>query len=198
MTKIAIDIDGVLADLQIVMFKWHNLTYGTDISPEKIISYDLSVSFQCSKEESWKRVDEFFNSSYINLIAPIEGSVKAVKRLKKKHELYVVTSRSLNLQEHTITWIAKHFGNAFQQIVFSHNGKNKTYHSKSELCTKLGVTIIVEDCLEYANECAKAGIDSLLFDLNGTYGWNKNGKVHQLVERVYSWKEIEMYADILS
>lgn len=79
---------------------------------------------------------------------------------------------------------------------------------KSVICQEIGVDVLIDDCLEHANDCASLGIDVLLYDFNGTYTWNHHKKETQKrtltstsknlykqqdysnVQRMSSWKEI--------
>jgi uncharacterized HAD superfamily protein len=193
---LGIDIDGVLADLHTPLLAWHNQRYGTHITAENSTSYDLGKSFKCSIEEAFSRARKFFEEE-AEKIALIEGAVEAVKRLKEKHTLYTVTSRMPEHWAHTHAWLDRHFNGMFAERIFCTNHDERhVYMDKGALCRQRGINLLIDDCLQYVNDCSDAGIPALLFDLNGTYGWNR-GEAKRLVTRVHSWREAEKYIDSL-
>lgn len=73
---------------------------------------------------------------------------------------------------------------------------------KSAILREINAELLVEDSLEHALECAQVGIPVLLFDREGSYGWNHiniEGKGQQEadamilprnVTRIKSWKQV--------
>jgi len=59
-------------------------------------------------------------------------------------------------------------------------------NKKSDLCLKLGVEVLVDDCLEFAEECADKGIKVLLLDSP----WNQTDSLPKNVKRMKNWDEI--------
>lgn len=43
---------------------------------------------------------------------------------------------------------------------------------KSAICQEIGVDVLIDDGLDHALDCAALGIDVLLYDRKGQYGWN--------------------------
>lgn len=190
--KIAVDIDMVLADSNTPFLKWYNRTFKTNVKRDDIKDYDMSSALGCSLEEAITRTNHFLKMNQ-HLIVPIEGSVESVSRLRKEHELVTLTSRPLFLVDETKEWVEKYFPGVFSMKLFcdGHTGKT-VYVNKLGACREFSIELFIEDSLKYVNEVASAGIPSLLFDLNKSYGWNK-GKEEPLVTRVHSWKEVEEY-----
>lgn len=102
-----------------------------------------------------------------------------------------MTSRQLAIQDETKAWLDRNFPtNAFEQILFgNHWGVDGRKTSKTDLCKQAGACALIDDSLAYVNEVANAGLFSLLFDLDGSYPWNKTDKLVDGVTRVTSWEE---------
>lgn len=61
---------------------------------------------------------------------------------------------------------------------------------KSLICREIGVDVLIDDSLEHAFDCAKLGIDILLYDKEGNYRWNQSDYHRDNVNRMTSWKQI--------
>ncbi len=118
-----------------------------------------------------------------------------MKRLREAgFELVIVTSRQHVIEQRTREWVAKHFPGVFRDIAFgNHWGLEGKKTSKKDLCLELGACALVDDSLGYATEVANAGLSAILFDFDGTYGWNKtvSGAPDPLgVRRVQNWDQV--------
>ncbi|KAJ1547406.1 hypothetical protein HK405_005952, partial [Cladochytrium tenue] len=63
---------------------------------------------------------------------------------------------------------------------------------KSAVCRELGASVLIDDALHHAEECAEKGMRVLLFDLDGTYMWGKlpaGATLPPGVTRVRNWAE---------
>ena len=184
---IGIDIDDVLADFSDHMIGFVNEAHGTNTSIEDHTSYNLWEIWGCTREESDKRILDFCSSEKFKKIKPVNGSQEVVRVLNDKHDLHVITSRAKVISKETEMWIVKYFPELLGSLHFSDiwfsKGKSRR---KSDICVGLGVEVLIEDCLEYANECAAEGIKILLFDRP----WNQVETLNSNITRVYSWAEI--------
>lgn len=182
---IAVDLDDVLADSLVSFIEFHNKSYQTELKPESFTSYSIKDIFKISEEEEAKRLEEFDNSIHSVDIKPMIDSVDVIKNLSKKHKIIVITSRPKTIKNETEKWIKKYFS-SIKEIYFTKEhylGKTKT---KTEICKEINAEIIIEDNLGWAENCAENGIRVLLFN----YPWNQREKLHPLIKRVNSWKEI--------
>ncbi len=184
---VGIDVDDVLADMNSALCLFHNEKYGTSLTKEDFRSYDLWATFGCEKEESNRRIGEFYDSRHFREIRPVEHAVECVDALAKRHELFVITSRFGTVVEETKCWIDHYFKGKFKDILFSkfyaQNGNRKT---KPEVCKENGICVIIEDSPIYAKECADAGIQAYLLDAP----WNRSMEEHPLITKVKSWKDV--------
>jgi uncharacterized HAD superfamily protein len=188
--KIGVDLDDVLVQLLVGLDKYHNDIYKTELVFEDHKDFNLSKVWNCSDEEMKKRVYDFYRSDYTNDLIPLDGAVKAIDRLSKNNELILITSRSESIKDRTIEWIEKYFPKKFSKIFFtSQFDSKKVKKTKGDLCVELGISLMIEDHLEYACECAGKNIEVLL--MNKPY--NQNVNLPLRVKRVFDWKEIENF-----
>ena len=191
--KIALDIDGVLADIMPVLNVFYNRTHGTNYKVEDYQHHDLEKTWGGTKEEAIKVVEEFYQSpSFLN-IGPISGSPKAIHDLSGKHFLFSVTSRPKSIEPKTLTFLQKNFQEKIKKVF--HTGQY--IHSagsinKFDICASEKAELLVEDCLETAIDCANRGLKTFLLvaphnQLNENY--SEEELPNNLV-RVKDWREI--------
>lgn len=188
---IGLDMDSVIADLTPHLYRFHNVTYGTDITVADHTDYNLGKLMKCEFEEAVKRVYGFYYSPYFDDVKPVPGSQQAIEYFNKEHELHVITSRPYEIQEKTISWIKEYFPIKTQNIHFTNQftqGVNSGV-TKSFFCRELKTDIMIEDALEYAIDCASCNIDILLLDMP----WNQSNELPTNIHRLLSWEEISDY-----
>src|SRR5690606_32941168 len=96
-------------------------------------------------------------------IEPIPGALNAVRKLKEKYDLVILTGRAGKLAEKTHKWLDKHYSGVFDKTVFVglyEEGKGKT---KADIAVDHNIEIIVDDNLEQVTACNAIGIQSILF-----------------------------------
>lgn len=166
----------VLASYLPVVNSYYNKLYATSFDVSDYFVYDYKQVWGCSQQESNERVHEFYSShDFLNTVEPIPGAVASIARLRENHDLVIVTSRQLVIEEATRAWIARHFPpGTFGSINFGNayalKGPQRT---KAEICLEQGCQVLIDDNPKYVRECAEVGIDTLLFDHNLEYAWSK-------------------------
>ncbi|MBI4155789.1 MAG: hypothetical protein HY507_00980 [Candidatus Zambryskibacteria bacterium] len=182
---IGFDLDDVLLNFQDTMRVYHNETYGTKDTLEDSRVWNLWERWNCTPEESVRRLKEFFeHPSHYNVV-PLPGSVEAVQELKKNHTLVIVSAKPENLKQRTFEWLDKYFPNSFAKVIFTRPHYDPNKRKKSEVCKELGIEVFIEDAPHNAEDVASAGIPVLLFD----WPWNQV-PLPERVTRVFSWPEI--------
>ncbi len=185
--KIGIDIDNVLGDLDKVLQLWHKNKYGISQTASDRNSYDLSIGWKCSKEEVIKRVYKFYDSQDFKDMNPIKDAVKGISILTKEHELHTITSRPMSTEKETLRWLHEHFGlDNFEKVHINGQALKDVKKTKGDICVELGIKIMIEDALHYAQDCAEKGVRVLLLD----WPWNQSNELHSNIIRVKSWQEI--------
>ena len=127
---------------------------------------------------------------------PIDGAVEAIRQLQQIGDVHFVTSRQLAISEETAVWLYEYFGIEKDKIhIGNHWCKDSdsvtAKKTKLEMCRLINAKVLIDDSVSYARECAQAGMQALLFDLNGSYGWNKldTKQGHDNITRVESWHD---------
>ncbi len=190
--KIAVDIDGVLADLMPFLNDFYNQKYGTNFKIEDYKHHDLDKTWGCSKDEVVKIIEEFYHSPNFLKIVPIEYSQEGILDLSKKHSLFLITSRPQYLSVQTERFIQDFFEGQIKKIIYTGQYRLSAKDiDKTGICILEKADVLVEDCFEVAMRCANQGI--LVFFLDSF--WNQvNGQENPVLPenllRVKTWREI--------
>jgi len=188
MKKIGLDLDSVLAEIMTPLNDYVNKKYNTNFLLKDYTDFGLWKVWKCEKEESMRRVFDFYMSSQFNDILPITGAVEAIKSLKNNFELIVITSRPHITEKGTNKWIKKYFLNNITKVIHTnqYSKKGEKQRLKSEVAKFYKISYLVEDHTTYALDCANKGIKTFLLDMP----WNKKEIINKNIKRVFNWKEI--------
>jgi len=179
--KIGIDIDEVVAEFVDGFLEFYNQKAGTSLDREDIKSYSFHENLEISEEEVEGIVDEFCNSEKLVDLGIVEGSKQGVINLDKYHDVVFITSRSSDFEKGTEKFLKKNFPEHDFEIYFS----KKDVKSKAEICSELGIDLILEDNPHYALDCAEKGTRVFLFN----QPWNQDCE-HENIIRVRNWTEV--------
>ena len=91
--RIGVDCDEPLADCNAYLQRWHNRKYKTNIQREDVFIFSLWKVWNCSRDESNRRIREFYVSEDFARMTPTPGSVEGIETLAQYDDLLVVTSR---------------------------------------------------------------------------------------------------------
>ncbi|KXZ52461.1 hypothetical protein GPECTOR_9g505 [Gonium pectorale] len=167
--------------------------------------YEFAKIWNCSQERSNQIVHEFFNSQHFTDGIPIiPGAPEALTRLSAdQYELVVVTSRQHVIQDETLDWLDRHYPGLFQEVYFgNHFALEGTSRKKSDICKTIGAKVLIDDNPSYAQECAAAGINVLLYDWEGAYPWSKlpatGVRNRELITVVRNWEEVQSELALLA
>lgn len=108
----------------------------------------------------------------------IEGAFKAIKRLSKIYDIYIITARTELLILHVKKWLKKnHLENDITEILSS------TWEEKQNICLKHNIIFLCDDDKRHLK---KHGIQNrILFNPFNTSVYSNS------IEQVSSWIEIE-------
>jgi 5'(3')-deoxyribonucleotidase len=185
---IGVDCDDTLIHFARSIFLWHDWAYKTKI-PQDTKCYDIHVPFNCTPEESNRRVVEFVTSEEHMELQPLEGALEVMNMCVQRYDMYpvIISSRNQSLQKPTEALIEKQFPGIFKEVYclghFSGGGKKVT---KREVCEKLGVELFIDDHPDHVSGVSGVGIPSLLFH----QPWNEDHVLQYPAQRVYSWRAI--------
>jgi 5'(3')-deoxyribonucleotidase len=76
---LAVDVDEVLAQFVAGLAAFHNETYGTSLSVADFSSYRFKDVWGGTDAEATEKVHKFFESEHFLNLAPVPGSLEAVK-----------------------------------------------------------------------------------------------------------------------
>lgn len=181
--KIGLDFDDVIVDFFNSLLKWHNKNYNRNDKREQFKFFDWGPTWGTKIEDTIKRVNEFHDLHKVSEVLPLEDSINSLNQLSQENELIIITGRPLKYTSRVEEWLLHHFGKKLKVIHAGefHKGQAAT---KAEICLELKIPILFEDAPETAINCAKKGINVILFD----QPWNQNVE-HKLITRVKNWKE---------
>ena len=188
--RIGIDIDDTLLDFVGTYVAFHNEKYKTNLKKENFKTYSFNHARGGTMKQAVNSVRQFYNTDFFKEMQPFSGAVETIQKLKENNELFIVTSRPYNMKEGTLEQLSKDFPNIFSEVFFSSNHYTKAKNSgktKSEICYDLEASLLIDDSLVYAKQCAKEKIRVFLFGDDNP--WNQNGIVERVM-RVKGWKEI--------
>ena len=188
--NIGVDIDEVLAELTEAFLGYHNSLYGTKLKKKDMFSYSYHEVIGEKEEETRQKLLHFFNSDFFHNIKTVQGAQKAIALLAKEHKLSIITARPHFIRQQTEYLIENNFPTYFTSITLTNQWHGRgAKRSKSEVCKEMNVSIMIDDSLHHALDCASQGVYVLLMDIN--YPWNQTSeKLPENIKRVHSWKEI--------
>ncbi|KZT06302.1 uncharacterized protein LAESUDRAFT_726129 [Laetiporus sulphureus 93-53] len=179
---IAIDLDDVLSQTNRVVAEWHNDTYASKMTLDQFYYYYYWRNpYWGSPDETFRKVEEFYQTPRLYEAPPIEGAHEGLQALKDMgFNLVVVTARQVRELERTENWIATHYHGIFDTIICTGMSQETLKDqqammaklSKADVCKKLGAKLMIDDSLENALKCIdhQPPVPTLLF---GDYQWNK-------------------------
>jgi len=182
---IGIDIDDVLLHFTPALIEYHNHTYKTSLTYDQFKSPNFWEVWGGTKEESRKKVDDFFKTTYFRKMQPIVGAKEALFELRKKHNLVNITARPNYLETETREAINKYFPDSIQKIYLRDYYDFRKY-SKRDICDSIGVDLMIEDSPYYALECLSPNRDVILFNRP----WNIEVDLPKEIERINTWDEV--------
>lgn len=105
--SIAIDMDGVIANVEAHFLNWYERDYGKKVLPAEIIGRPEEEAFP-EKGAVRKFV---LTPGFFRTVPVMEGAVEAVKKLMDKYEVYIVSAAIEFPQSLTekLEWLQEHF-----------------------------------------------------------------------------------------
>lgn len=190
---LAIDIDDVLVPHYGELANYLNGIYKTKLQPFDIIRWrtidTVTKSTGASREEIIDSVNKFLLSPEF-YIDPYPDAITALKKLKPKYRLVIITARAILIQQLTLDWLEKHFPETFDEKVFVGGedwGSGGKSADKTNALQSLKADILVDDHPRHCAAAANMGIRTIMF---GEYSWNQEEEVPDSVERTRDWKEV--------
>lgn len=181
--RIGIDIDETLADTMTWINMFYNSCFKTNFVLEDYQTYSIWKTWEITKEEFNKVIDDFQESSFFERVMPIEDSQGSIKILSKDYDLITVTCRPYSIHDKTCGFVRSYFPE-IKKIISNGNDK-RDKHSKLDACLENSLDYLVDDNSDIVMECVKKDIACFLMDKP----WNQNCE-HENITRVKNWNEI--------
>jgi 5'(3')-deoxyribonucleotidase len=186
--RIAVDIDDVLANTISGIIEFHNANYETRLSLDDFRFDRFYKTWGGDAMQEQSKLQLFYKSKHYKNLKPVKGSKEVIQKLCKYFELFIVTARDEKFREITTKWIEKYYGDSFKEIHFAnHYSEYDESIPKSKICSILNADFLIDDSLEYAQDCATGDRKVLLFD----YPWNRDITLPRSILRVHSWEDIK-------
>jgi|GEM_PF-306222 len=188
---IAVDIDDVLFPFVGGIAEFHNQRHGTKLTADNFNTYNFVDVWGGSFEDSMKLIDDFLAMDH-SLLQPIEGSIKAINRLKNHFRVVSITARNGIFEPNTVKWLSTHFPGLLDGAYFAGNRHDgRPYRSKGEICREVGVHILIDDSPHNLLSAAEYGVDGVLF---GNKAWSvMDGLPPTSIKHCVDWDEVEDY-----
>ncbi|RQW79418.1 MAG: hypothetical protein EHM14_08805 [Methanothrix sp.] len=125
--KIAIDVDGVLADQVGAVLNVIEQEYGLRYSKSDVDRAHWSFNGR----DIWQEISRLLDDhEYVLGISPIDGSIDAIRHLSRQesHDVFVVTARRPNAEKATREWLSHHFP-SLTKYFYARTGTKQTIPS---------------------------------------------------------------------
>ncbi|MFA6463729.1 MAG: hypothetical protein WCV55_01850 [Candidatus Paceibacterota bacterium] len=183
--KIGIDFDDCLVNYFPPLIEHLNNVFGTTYEVRDIFSFDLEKVWKVDSQTMRKSLADFYLYEKDLDIQPVNGALDAIRKLKEKNELIIITGRPDSTYDFVHGWLEKHLPNTFDKIIFT-NQFFGARREKVSICIEEGVGAFIDDNLQNVLDTAKERIiKCFLMDAS----WNQE-PIPEYVSRVKSWEEI--------
>lgn len=174
--KIAIDLDGVLAESMIVWCELANKEFGTQLKIDDLDTWASWRKFGISKNDFYRLLDESWEDW--KQIPPTEPNIaRKVSSIRQYGELDIVTGRSATTEKAARNWVDH------QKIPYNQFVRVPGWREKADL----GYDVFVDDAPDLMPLISRGLLAwAVLYDRP----WNQNVQNMRKVVRAKSWKQI--------
>ncbi|GIU92557.1 MAG: hypothetical protein KatS3mg011_1463 [Acidimicrobiia bacterium] len=108
--RLGIDLDGVVADFNTGWISRYNQEYGADIPFDAVRSWDAIPSLTHFRHmgEFWEWARDHGGHSLFRHLEPYPGALETLRRLARRHDLVIVTTKPDWAIPDTYSWIGQH------------------------------------------------------------------------------------------
>ena len=174
--RIAVDLDGVLADTMVTFCRILNERHSTQFTVDSFIHWNAWDIAHITKDEFFRTLDEAWFDW--RTIPPTEENLgEKVARLKNFGEVNIVTGRSEATVPHANSWLQQHHI-PYHKFV-------RTVSTRSKV--KLNYDLYIDDSAELMSLIASR------LDSNGilySQPWNRNAGNMPRIFRIERWDQI--------
>jgi len=168
--KIAVDIDGVLADILHPLATRIKADFGHDIQPDHLEKFELADTLKEFGIKSTWLLKCFKDEWFWSQASPYEDNIATVNAWREKgHEIHLVTGREQFTAIATSAWLKK-YKVGYDKLQFSRVMK------KYEYMLEENIPVIFEDRVFEANKCGSYGLRA--FVVRRPYNLEYESRVH--------------------
>jgi uncharacterized HAD superfamily protein len=173
--KIAMDLDGTVANWLAAFCKQHNLVFGTKLRVSDVTMWDF---LHLTSFTNWvEALDWAVEQRTYLRAAAYPHAVSALRELHGDgHTILYLTHRPWGAKEQTLTWLNRR-GLMPANTALIHSNDKTTWG---------GIDLWVDDAPHIVGRLRERGQQVLLFDRP----WNQHVQEGPLVRRVYDWLQV--------
>lgn len=172
--RIALDLDGVLADSIRLWLKLWNKRTGQNLIYEEIVEWDFWRSLGLSEGEFMRLLNEVWRMW--KMIPPTEPNIgDEITKLNSLGKIDIVTARPRGTEKYVLKWLEMH-KIQYSEYIWVRSGKIKP---------KLGYDVFIDDSPLIVNGCTFYRKRLLLYDRP----WNRGIEDNLYVRRIKSLSE---------
>lgn len=147
MMVVVFDSDDVLLNFGIPLteFVKKKGIVHSNFKKEDVFSFNLWESWKCSPEESKNAIYDFYESEDFDNLKANEGMFELLKKINKKHDIYVVTRRHDDLNEITKKQFETNFPGLIKGIILTGHYHDDSAKTKAEICAELKAEFFIDD-----------------------------------------------------
>lgn len=174
--RIAVDLDGVLAESMLVWCERANKEFGTTLKMEDLDTWSSWKKFAIAKDDFYRILDESWMDW--EQVPPTEPRIASkVARIEKFGNIDVVTGRSRRTEQAAMSWVEYH------KIRYQHFVRVPGWRDK----LVLNYDVYIDDAPDLMPLVSQSpGSWAILYDRP----WNRSIPNTPRVLRAKSWKEI--------
>lgn len=179
--KIALDVDGVLADIIIVWLDNYNRANKKSVSKNDIVHWDFWKELGLNKYTFYQELSNCW--SRWKEVPPMEqGIANAVEMLRSVGKVDIVTAREEATTEYVVKWL-KHNYIKYDDYVTVPDGREKA---------NLGYDTFIDDSPHNVIRIAAKGKNALLYD----QPWNKSVSDSKIIRIKKLAEAVSVIADL--
>ncbi|MCX8187819.1 MAG: hypothetical protein N3F65_04330 [Nitrososphaeria archaeon] len=172
--RIAVDLDGVLADSIRLWIKLWNKRTGQSLTYNEIVEWDFWQKLGLSENEFMRILNEVWRMWKI--IPPTEPNIgEKVAKISSLGKIDIVTARPRGTEQYVLKWLEMH-KIPYSEYVWVRSGKMKP---------KLGYEVFIDDSPLIVDKCVFYRRKLLLYDRP----WNRGIEENIYVRRIKTLNE---------
>lgn len=182
--RVALDIDGVLADYYEAFRTWHAHRHGALPDVADWHTTNIAAYIDVDEAERWRRFETFMDECLASL-DPIPGSADVMSAWREEASFVAITRRPDAYHDVTWQWLVHTYGDVFEALECTTHLDDEVWHRcKGKLCVAHDVDVFVDDIPGHVDRAREESVLGVLFD----QPWNPAGDVPHGVQ---DWSEVD-------